>query len=398
MSSSSASSSSCTTRSRTGLFLSYRESIPRTRRPTNYADRIEEDEEEQLISTPRHLTLDASLPPKWVDFSDQVEMILADTQAKITSLDKLHAKHVLPGFADRTQEEREIEALTTDITRDFRQCQSLIQKIGLPQHSFPPAQAKTELVAAKNVQRGLAVKVQDLSAAFRKKQRVYMEKLQGHAIKNQDLLIASGAISLKGSEGASAADDDVAAASQSQTLLATHDQEEVNARTHSLNELANSIASLAELFKDLSNLIIDQGTLLDSIEYNIEQTAADVGEAAIELKVAKGYQARTGRRRCIFLLFLLIMLAATALVIRIKRGGRGGKVETPVQFSATPVATTVVESSLGNVASTERSPNDVDHERDRDGWPRRRSSRIYPRTRQETRRRTILRSAVQGRT
>jgi syntaxin 16 len=113
-------------------------------------------------------------------------------------------------------------------------------------------------LAAKNVQRGLAAKVQDLSAAFRKKQRVYMEsefrascltspslviissidsvmglcllffcgvgssdeplyssahpELQGHAIKNQDLLIASGAISLKGSEGMSAVDDDVAAA------------------------------------------------------------------------------------------------------------------------------------------------------------------------------------------
>jgi hypothetical protein len=37
-------------------------------------------------------------------------------------------------------------------------------------------------------------------------------ELQGHAIKNQDLLIASGTISLKGSEGMSAVDDDVAAA------------------------------------------------------------------------------------------------------------------------------------------------------------------------------------------
>jgi hypothetical protein len=37
-------------------------------------------------------------------------------------------------------------------------------------------------------------------------------ELQGHAIKNQDLLIASGAISLKGTEGMNAVDDDVAAA------------------------------------------------------------------------------------------------------------------------------------------------------------------------------------------
>ncbi|KAF8070136.1 syntaxin-like t-SNARE protein TLG2 [Lyophyllum atratum] len=345
MSSSTAGSSSCTTRSRTGLFLSYRESIPRTR-TTTYGRDDDDDEQERLISPPRHVTLDVALPPKWVDFSDQVELILADTQAKITALDKLHAKHLLPGFSDRTLEEREIDSITTDVTRDFRQCQSLIQKIGLPQHSFPPSQsvsqAHTESLAAKNVQRGLAVKVQDLSAAFRKKQRVYMEKLQGHAIKNQDLLIASGAISLKGSEGISAVDDDVAAArhtqsqslslsqSQSQSLLSdSYDQDVVNSRTHSLNELANSIANLAELFKDLSALIIDQGTLLDSVEYNIEQTAVRVGEAVVVLEEAKGYQGRTGRRRCILLLVLLVMLAATALVIKIKRG-RNTKDETHI--------------------------------------------------------------------
>jgi len=38
-------------------------------------------------------------------------------------------------------------------------------------------------------------------------------ELQGHAIKNQDLLIASGAISLKGSDGMTAVEEDVAAVS-----------------------------------------------------------------------------------------------------------------------------------------------------------------------------------------
>ena len=115
-------------------------------------------------------------------------------------------------------------------------------------------------MTAKNVQRGLAQKVQDMSGMFRKKQRVYMQssyfsplssspspslvteflrpssplcnemnllgwsemcsrsnivfrtgykgryswsraELQGHAIKNKDLLAASGAITLKGAEG-----------------------------------------------------------------------------------------------------------------------------------------------------------------------------------------------------
>jgi syntaxin 16 len=61
---------------------------------------------------------------------------------------------------------------------------------------------------------------------------------------------------------------------------------ELRARDRELTEIAKSIATLAELFKDLSVLVIDQGTLLDSVEYNIERTAVDLEESVKELKVA----------------------------------------------------------------------------------------------------------------
>ncbi|EKM80967.1 hypothetical protein AGABI1DRAFT_112672 [Agaricus bisporus var. burnettii JB137-S8] len=320
-------SSPPTTRSRTGLFLSYRDSRALGAFP-RYTDADSGNEHEHLISASTHLALDVHLPPKWVDYTDQVHEILAETQAKVAALDKLHAKHVLPGFSDRSQEEREIEALTTDITRDFRRCQALIQKVGSsPQsHSFPPdAQpSHNQTLTAKNVQRGLAAKVQDLSSTFRKKQRVYMEKLQGHAIKNQDLLIASGTLSLKGSDGMTAVDDDVAAAShtQNQSLsLVQHDPEtaDLQMRDRELSEIAKSISQLAELFKDLSVLVIDQGTLLDSVEYNIEQTAIRVEDAVKELDVAQTYQQRTGRRKCIFLLLLIIFGLIVVLIFKPRR-------------------------------------------------------------------------------
>ena len=59
-------------------------------------------------------------------------------------------------------------------------------------------------------------------------------------------------------------------------------------RDREITEIAKSIASLAELFKDLSALVIDQGTLLDSVEYNIEQTSVHMGEAVKELDIAQG--------------------------------------------------------------------------------------------------------------
>jgi syntaxin 16 len=244
---------------------------------------------------------------------------------QVTTLERLHAKHVLPGFADRTAEEREIEAVTTDITKDFRQCQTLIMRIGsVSAHSFPPSSltdqnSRNDALAAKNVQRGLAAKVQDLSATFRKKQRVYMEKLQGHAIKNQDLLIASGTISLKGSEGMSAVDDDIEAASRSQALTQDLLEPDLRMRDRELTDIAKSIASLAELFKDLSVLVIDQGTLLDSVEYNIEQTVVHVQEAVEELKIATRYQQNTGRRKCICFLLLIIFGLIMVLIFKPRR-------------------------------------------------------------------------------
>ena len=60
----------------------------------------------------------------------------------------------------------------------------------------------------------------------------------------------------------------------------------LQARDRELGEIARSIAQLAELFKDLSALVIDQGTLLDSVEYNIEQTAVHMEDAVRELNTA----------------------------------------------------------------------------------------------------------------
>lgn len=193
----------------------------------------------------------------------------------------------------------------------------------------------------------------------------FSTELQGHAIKNQDLLIASGAVTLRGSDGMSSLEEDIetvcivprhplgcllqliSAPPQSRTQLSAQQQlrPDLETRNHELTEIAKSIASLAELFKDLSSLVIDQGTILDSIEYNVEQTATHVEEAAKELNVAtqyaplpllvyhadvdaaNRYQRNTGRRTCIFLLLLIIFGLVIILIFKPRR--QGSPIESP---------------------------------------------------------------------
>lgn len=116
------------------------------------------------------------LPPRWADVSDEVNDILLDIARRSAKLDKLHQKHVLPGFDDnRSAEEGEIERLTTEITSGFHECQSKIRKV---QSMVSGGEAsKAEEAMAKNIQISLATKVQEASTSFRRKQSSYLKSV-----------------------------------------------------------------------------------------------------------------------------------------------------------------------------------------------------------------------------
>ena len=56
-------------------------------------------------------------------------------------------------------------------------------------------------------------------------------------------------------------------------------------REREINDIAQGIIELAEIFKELQNMVIDQGTMLDRIDYNVENMAINVKAADKELNV-----------------------------------------------------------------------------------------------------------------
>ena len=120
------------------------------------------------------------LPPRWADVQDEVTDLLGEISKKSAQLDKLHAKHVLPGFDDeavKREEEAVIERLTQDITKGFHDCQRAIQRIEVmvrdaKQHG---SVNKGDETMARNIQISLASRVQEVSASFRKKQSTYLK-------------------------------------------------------------------------------------------------------------------------------------------------------------------------------------------------------------------------------
>jgi len=110
------------------------------------------------------------LPPRWADVTDEVNELLTGIARKSTLLERLHNKHVLPGFDDSRRDEGEIERLTAEITGDFHTCQ---RKIGSVNAMLEGASSSEEAMG-RNLQVSLAARVQESSTLFRKKQSAYL--------------------------------------------------------------------------------------------------------------------------------------------------------------------------------------------------------------------------------
>ena len=123
------------------------------------------------------------LPPRWVDIQEEVTDLLGTIAKKSGDLEKLHQKHVLPGFDDedvKRQEEIAIERITQEITRGFHDCQKAIQRIEMMVRDArnQGGVSSADETMARNIQISLASRVQEVSAEFRKKQSNYLKSEQ----------------------------------------------------------------------------------------------------------------------------------------------------------------------------------------------------------------------------
>ena len=94
----------------------------------------------------------------------------------------------------------------------------------------------------------------------------------------------------------------------------------ITQREREIEDIAQGIIELANIFQELQTMVIDQGTMLDRIDYNVERMAVDVKEADKELIIATGYQKKSTKRKIILLLILIVAGVMILLLMKPKKG------------------------------------------------------------------------------
>lgn len=86
-------------------------------------------------------------------------------------------------------------------------------------------------------------------------------------------------------------------------------------REREVIKIVQSIGDLHEIFKDLAQMIQEQGTILDRIDYNVEQTQTRVTEGYKQLQRAEMYQRKNRKMHCILILASVTLVMMVLLIL-----------------------------------------------------------------------------------
>jgi len=293
------------TRTRTLVFQNYRNEKRSFRRSggfrsTNMKQGLLNNTEMEDLEAGKRKGVTA--PPDWMGHVDNLQYDISRIKTKMEELAESHKNHLLPTFnvSDKIDEEQTIEILTDQITQMFFQAQSKVKLLGNATVS------DQEEAIRRNMQSSLALQLQDLSVAFKKSQKDYLSRLRGRQQKGKNLTIME--------DEEEEPVYDVSFTLQQQGMVNVNNQL-IDQRHKDIQQIAKSINELNQIFKDLNVLIIEQGTILDRIDYNIEVTHHNVVEGVKNIQKAKQYGTSYRKCLCMFLLCILILVMIVVVIV-----------------------------------------------------------------------------------
>lgn len=88
----------------------------------------------------------------------------------------------------------------------------------------------------------------------------------------------------------------------------------VEEREREIRQVVQSISDLNEIFRDLATMVVEQGTVLDRIDYNVEQSCVKTDEGLKQLQKAEQYQKKNRKMLVILILFVLVIVMIVVLI------------------------------------------------------------------------------------
>ena len=159
-------------------------------------------------------------------------------------------------------------------------------------------------IIKSNLQQALVEKVKEYTRKFKLNQELYTKKYK-ELVGEDDPTIE---INTFMKEEENNQKDNFLMVDNSHQMLKKRDTE--------LNQLLNSVQDLAGIFKDMQSLVMEQGSILDRIDYNIDIASTNVVKGKNSLIKANEYHKNNCFRNIIIVLLVCIFIEAFMLIFK----------------------------------------------------------------------------------
>jgi len=257
--------------------------------------------------------------PQWVLVLKNVQENMSNIKNGLEVLKKLQQKHATFSLKkDFAQEERDVAVQTEEMKRLFIESKKLVETIDTSKE--PTSQ---EEVMKRNMKISLVNELNDLSIQFRNEQQEYLKNMERYKANQRanKVQYEESYEDMEPEERQRLMELEQKLESDpgftdEQIRQMIQNEESIMRRDRELREILKSIVELNELFKEFSSLVVEQGTLLDRIDYNIEAACSFVKEGNKNLISAEKYQKMSRMTLC--LLLLIVFFLAIGLFVALK--------------------------------------------------------------------------------
>ncbi|CAI0377677.1 unnamed protein product [Linum tenue] len=238
------------------------------------------------------------LPPAWVDISEDIAANVHRARMKMAELAKAHAKALMPSFGDGKEDQRTIEGLTHEITGLIKKSEKKLQRLSA---GGPTEDSNIR----KNVQRSLATDLQNLSMELRKKQSTYLKRLRQQK-EGQDGVDLE--MNLNGNRSRM---DDEDGLDNMVWHLVIFKWLELKRPRHLQQKGRERFNRQVR-----HSLVLDLGTIVDRIDYNVQNVATTVEEGLKQLQKAERTQKQGGMVMCATVLVIMCFIMLVLLILK----------------------------------------------------------------------------------
>jgi syntaxin 16 len=276
------------------------------------------------------------LQPKWVDLSESITIEMDKIDTFRTQLDNAYSQRLKVTFGEdfgEKNKEEVIENLTMQITNLIKNIETKIKKIAfMTDENDSKNLSQNEKNIRLNIMRNLGSVLHAKSKAFKHQQRDYLQKLR----QQQNIGAGFGGQLFSELQKNSNADrndmthgdlDNILeialeeGLSDEQKIDLEEIEQRADEREKEIIHLAQNINELASLFQELNVLVIEQGTILDRIDFTVEQTLINVQMGKEVLVEAEEKSAANWLLK--FMIIMLVVIALEVIMLAIKWKIRG---------------------------------------------------------------------------